>query len=165
MIAILALIKALISSLLIYHCPDILHGASQHGTLSSLDDGALDEVRVLDHERDQFVICERAARQLKLAINGLARAQQGARGELHLRQQLPQLFMAERRGVVIYLLVRDTALTEQPVDLTALGSRRLFIDSKHKNCPLSVVRGQLLIECTDMLNRQRSSYHSETTNN
>jgi hypothetical protein len=65
---------------------------------------------------------------MQFAVDGLARAEQVARFELHLPQQLAQLFRAERLDVIVDLLERDAALTEQAVSLSTFRSSRLFVN-------------------------------------
>ena len=107
---------------------DVLDGAAEDGARAALDDGALDQFRVLDHRADEVVVGVFVARQIKLAVGGLALAEQLARRQLHLLQQLAQLALAYRRDVVVDLLEINAALTEQPVGLAALRSSRLLVD-------------------------------------
>jgi hypothetical protein len=103
--------------------------ADEDGARAALDDGALNEVRVLEHQGDDFVVGEFALAQTQLAVDGLARPQEVARRELHLAEQLAQLPLVERGRVVVHLLEGDAALTEQPVNLTTLRSSRLLVNS------------------------------------
>ena len=107
---------------------DSLGRAAEHGARPALDDGALDEVGVLDHQADDFVVGEFALAEFQLLVAGLARAQKLARLGAHLGDQLAQLRLAYRVEVVVDPLVVVTALTEQPVGLAALRSGRLLVD-------------------------------------
>ena len=107
---------------------DLLRRSPEHRAVAPLDDGALDEVRVLGHEADDLLVGEFARGESKLFVDRLARAQKLARAYAHLADQLAQLPLAERLGDVVYFLVSDAALTEQAVGLAALGSSRLLVD-------------------------------------
>ena len=107
---------------------DVFERAGEDGAGAALDDGALEEVGVFDHVGDEFVVGEVGAGEVEFAVDGLGRAQEVAGPEAGLANQLAQLRLRERRGVVVDLLVFDAALTEQPGQLAALASSRLFVD-------------------------------------
>jgi hypothetical protein len=83
---------------------------------------------MFDHQRDQLVICVCALREAKLAVDGLARAQQLARLHLHLFEQRAKPFFRQRLCVIIDFLKWNAALTEQPVKLSTFRSSRFFVN-------------------------------------
>lgn len=124
---------------------NVLRRAPQHRAIAALDNWPLQEIRVLDHQRNDLVIAQLFLSQAELAIYRFARAQQLARLDFHLLNQVAQLLFAQRLEVVINLLEVDTALPEQFVQLATLASRRLFVDRDlirhgfYGNIPLTLV--------------------------
>lgn len=116
------------SLLITHHLTDVFDGATQHGAFAPLDDGTLNQVWVLRHERDNLVVGKLFLSQFQFAVDGFALAQDVAGREIHLRQEFAQLRLAQRLCVVIDFLKRDAALTEQPANLAALASSRLFVN-------------------------------------
>jgi hypothetical protein len=101
---------------------------AQHRAFATLHNRALNQVRMLDHQRNDFIVREFAATQTKFFIYRLAGAQELARLDLHLGDQISQLFLRERLSVVVNLLKWNAALPEQPVQFSTLRSSRLFVN-------------------------------------
>jgi hypothetical protein len=117
---------------------DFLGRAAEDGPVAALDDGALDEVWVLGHVADEFVVGEFAPAEVQFAVDGLARPQKLARRDAHLPDQFAQLLLADGLDVVVDPLEIDAALTEQAGGLAALRSSRLLVDGdfvRHVSTP------------------------------
>ena len=106
----------------------ILGRSTQHRASAALDDGPLNQVRMLDQQRNDLIVAEVLLPQTELAIDRLAGAEEFARLDAHLPDQLAQVLFAERLKIVIDLRKRNATLTEQLVGLTTLRSSRLFVD-------------------------------------
>jgi hypothetical protein len=107
---------------------DFLGRASEHGMLAPFDDGALEEVWVLDQEAYDLVVREFALSEFEFFVDSLACAQKFARRDAHLAYKLAQFGFANRLDVIVDLLEINAALTEQAVGLAALGSGRLLVN-------------------------------------
>jgi hypothetical protein len=83
---------------------------------------------VRDHERDGFVVRERAPVGVQLAVESFFRPQQFARRDVQLGDEFAQLLLTRRRGRVINFLEFDAALTEQARGLAAGASSRFLVD-------------------------------------
>lgn len=53
-------LPAFLLSLVTYHGPYVFYGATERGAAAPFDYGALYERRMFEHERDDFVVRERA---------------------------------------------------------------------------------------------------------
>jgi hypothetical protein len=82
-----------------------------------------------DHERDGFIVRERAPPRVQFAIDGFFRAQQFARRDAEFGDEFAEFPFAERRGRVVDALECDAALTEQAAGFAAGASSRLFVES------------------------------------
>ena len=126
----------------------ILGRSPQHGAVAALDDWPLNQIRMLDHQRNNFIGREFTATQIEFFIYRLAGAQELTGLDLHLGDQISQLLLRERLSVVVHFLKRNAALPEQLVQFTTLRSSRLFVDCnlsvRHPNsfCQWSVVSSQ-----------------------
>ena len=100
---------------------------------------------MLDHQRDEYIIAQVALSKVEFAINRFARAQELARLEAHLLEQLAKFLFAQRLDVIVNFFEIDATLTEQLVQLATLRSSRFFVNSDHKNvlCTLCFVLGSL----------------------
>src|SRR6266571_4511027 len=107
---------------------DIFRRPSQHRADAALDDWPLDQIGMLDHQRNYLIIAKVFLTQTKFAIDSLARAQKLARLDAQLLDQLAQFLLAQGRDIVIHFLKRDATLTEQLVHFATLRSSGLFVD-------------------------------------
>jgi len=57
--------------------------SAQHCAISALDDRPLNQIRMLCHQRDDFVICELAFAQAKFAIDGFTLPEKFTRLDSH----------------------------------------------------------------------------------
>jgi hypothetical protein len=80
------------------------------------------------HEANGFFVGRVALGEAEFAVDGFARAQELARGDVHFGDELAQLRFANRLDVVVDFLKLDAALTEQPVNFSTLGSSRFLVD-------------------------------------
>lgn len=106
----------------------ILYGPAEYCAIAALNNRPLNQVRMLDHQRDDLIVAQFAFAKVEFAINRFARAQKLARLQFHLLEQLAQFFFAQRRYVVVDLFEIDATLTEQLVQLATLRSSRFFVD-------------------------------------
>src|ERR1041385_2828505 len=83
---------------------------------------------MLDHQIDQLRITELVFRQSQLFVDRLTLTQEISRLQLHLANQFGEFLPAQRLDVVIHLLKRNAALTEQLVHFATLRSRGLFVN-------------------------------------
>jgi hypothetical protein len=91
-------------SLITYQGFDIFNRATERGPVSAFDYWALNQIRVLEHQRDKLIIGELSFPQAQLFVDGFARPQDIARRELHFSEQPAQTFFVERRCIVIDFL-------------------------------------------------------------
>ena len=122
----------------------ILNRPPQHCAIIPLDNWSLNQVGMLDHQRDDFVVAEIFLSNLQFAIDRFAAAQKLARVDTHLLDQIAQLLLVQRLNVVIDLSVIDAALTEQLVQLATFASSGFFVNCDHKNLSL-VLRSLYLV--------------------
>jgi hypothetical protein len=90
----------------------ILDRATEHCTIPALDNRPLNQVRMLDHQSDEFIIAQFAFTRVEFAIDRFARAQKLAGLKAHLLEQLAQLLFAQRLDVIVDLFEIDATLTE-----------------------------------------------------
>ena len=83
---------------------------------------------MFDHQCDDLVVAEIFLSDLQFAIDRFAGAQQLARFDAHLLDQIAQFLFAQRLDVVIDFFEIDAALTEQLVQLATLASSRFFVN-------------------------------------
>ena len=106
----------------------IFHRSPQHSSISALDDGSLNQVRMLDHKRNQLLVSKSRLAYSQFTVNRFAGAQQLTRGYSHFAQQFTQLLLRQRRRVVVHFFVINTALTEQSIKLAALCSSWFLVN-------------------------------------
>src|ERR1044071_1361954 len=70
---------------------EAFRGTRQDGARALLDDRPLDQVRMLDHQIDDLGVGQLARTEPQRLVDALVRAQQLARGDAHLAQQLLEL--------------------------------------------------------------------------
>ena len=83
---------------------------------------------MLDHQRNQLAVAKLVLAQPKLFINRLALTHHIPRLQARLTKQLRELLATQRLVIVIDLFKRNTALTEQFVQVTTRRSCRFFVD-------------------------------------
>jgi hypothetical protein len=104
---------------------------------------------MLDHQRDQLAVAKLVLAQPELLINRLTLSQHIARLKIRFANQLGQLLSTQRLVVIIDLFKRNTALTEQFVQVTTCRSSRFFVDSylvahNYGKIPLTLVASATL---------------------
>src|SRR5215213_8114466 len=83
---------------------------------------------MFDHQVDQLAIAELVFRQSQFLVNRLTLPQKISRLQLHLANQLSEFLPAQRLDVIVNLVKRNAALTEQLVHLATLRSSRFFVN-------------------------------------
>ena len=124
----------------------VLSRPSQNGAIASLDDGPLNQIRMLDHQGDDFVIAEVFLAQTQLSIDRFAGAEQVARLDAHLLDQLSQFLCTQRLEIIVDLAEVDAALTEQLVQLATFRSSWFLVDCDfvfHNRKPDFAVAGKM----------------------
>jgi hypothetical protein len=96
--------------------------------ITTLNNRSLNQVGMLDHQRDDLVVAQFALAKIEFAINRFARAQKLARLDAHLFEQLAQFLFAQRLEVIVNLFEIGATLTEQLVQLATLRSSRFFVN-------------------------------------
>jgi hypothetical protein len=125
----------------INHLSNLFGRAGEDGAVAADDDGTLDQFGVRGHQADDLVVGVFTAAEAESLVCGLARAEQFARGEARLADDLAQRRLVEAFGVEVDPLELYAALTEQPVGLAALRSSRLLVDDDlvgHENLSDSI---------------------------
>jgi hypothetical protein len=117
--------------LITQQCFYLFHRSGENSAPSSFDDRALHKIRMFDHQRDQHFVGMLALAQTQLAVDGFSRAQQITWLEFHLLKEFAQLIFAQRLFVIVDLLERDAALTEQPVSISTRRSSRFVVDDNY----------------------------------
>src|SRR5262249_4581962 len=103
----------------------------KHRSTPALYNRSLDQIRMLDHHRDQFAVAEFVLRQSELFVDRLTLPQKIARLQVHFTKQLREFLLTQRLNVVINFLKRNATLTEQLVHLATLGSSWFFVNCEH----------------------------------
>jgi len=107
---------------------EMIRRAREYCARAFLDDRPLNQIRILHHQLDEFIVRQIAFGDPKRLVDRLLRAHQLARRHLHLAQQVEQLLLRNRIDVVVDGIEVHAALFESGVDLPTCGAGRLLID-------------------------------------
>ncbi len=123
--------------------PDAVGRARQDRGIAALDDRPLNQIGVCDHQVQEFGIAQVAVADPERLVNRILRAEKLPRSHAQLAQQLLQLPLRNRVGVVVHRLEVDAALLQRAMNLTACGARRLLIDDDSHDLSQKTGAGQL----------------------
>jgi hypothetical protein len=88
---------------------------------------------VLDHQVDDLIVGQIFFAEFQRLVNLFFRSQQRTRRNAHLTQQLTELRLRNRIGVVVHGLEVDARLAQGRVHLTTGRACRLLVNSDFHN--------------------------------
>src|SRR4051794_16571499 len=105
-----------------------LDGPRQHRAVAALHDRPLQELRVLRHQAEPFVVGDLALAEPELVVYRLPLADDVLDGSAGLRHELADLRLGQRVDVVVDPLEIDAALGEQREQVLTRGTRGLLVN-------------------------------------
>lgn len=106
---------------------ELLDRAREHSVVASYHDRSLDEVRMLDHYPDQLLVAQTLSGYM-LPIGSLVSTHHIPRVQSGATEELLQRIRRERLLHVVDGVEVHTLRGQEPLDLAALASRRLFVN-------------------------------------
>jgi hypothetical protein len=107
---------------------DILGWSSKDSTVASLNDWALHQVGMLNHQRDHFRVAKVSFSEAEFLVDGFALAQQTARVDLHFADQLGEFLLRQWFDVIVDFAEIHTMLAQVLVHLAALCTGWFFVN-------------------------------------